>query len=280
MPRVFVSYRRETSMDDASQLYSCLAQSDLQDVTFMEIDRISPGVNVREAIDRALDQCDILLALITPDWAGSMDKKGRRYLDNPYDYMRLEIALGLQKGIRVAPVLLHGALLPTPSELPTELEELTRRQAIHLRLDIYDHNIQQLVDSFHSAGPTPPSVYPSHLSRIRRWVWRRPRYERLKLWPETWDRLVKLRQKNHNSWRLFILEMLFWIIAPPLLISSNNPHYDSLLRILYICNLFVIIPVLSLAMAFFLPIRAISAALIFLFIQIVNLIINIFLYYY
>src|SRR5262249_34045163 len=76
--------------------------------------------------------CDVLLALIGPGWLDARDASGQRRLDNPLDFVRLEIEAALRRNIRVIPVLLDGAGLPHEDSLPAALQPLTRRQALRI----------------------------------------------------------------------------------------------------------------------------------------------------
>jgi hypothetical protein len=72
---------------------------------FMDVDTVPPGANVRKMLRDWVDQCEIVLALIGPGWIDGIDPKtGRRWLDNPSDFMRIEVGEALARGIRVIPV--------------------------------------------------------------------------------------------------------------------------------------------------------------------------------
>ena len=61
------------------------------DRVFMDVQGIEPGVDFVEAIERALVSCEILIVLIGKDWLAT-DAAGRRRLDDPADFVRLETA--------------------------------------------------------------------------------------------------------------------------------------------------------------------------------------------
>jgi hypothetical protein len=74
----------------------------------------------------------VLLAVIGMSWLTRAREDGRRRLDEPGDLVRLEIEAALARGIRVIPVLVDGALMPAPGQLPASLEKLAGRQAVEL----------------------------------------------------------------------------------------------------------------------------------------------------
>ena len=99
----------------------------------MDVDAIEPGFDFVKQLETQVSQCDALLALIGPHWSAAEDEQGRRRLEDETDYVRIEIASALKRGIPVIPVLLDGTPMPSQSELPDDLKSLTRRQALELR---------------------------------------------------------------------------------------------------------------------------------------------------
>ncbi|MFZ1410296.1 MAG: toll/interleukin-1 receptor domain-containing protein, partial [Micropruina sp.] len=130
--RIFISYRREETAWPARTLYALLVETFGADQVFKDVDNIEPGDDFVERITEAVTACDILLAMIGPRWAQMTDDSGARRLDNPDDFVRIEIAVALSRGIRVVPILVDGARMPKASELPPDLLALTRRQAVEI----------------------------------------------------------------------------------------------------------------------------------------------------
>jgi hypothetical protein len=83
-------------------------------------------------IAEAVGRCAVLLALIGDQWISICDKAGHRRLDDPKDFVRIEIEAALSRGVRVIPILVGGAQMPDESELPPSLAALKRRQALSL----------------------------------------------------------------------------------------------------------------------------------------------------
>ena len=84
----------------------------------MDVDSIPPGVDFAEAIQRAVSGCDDLLALIGRQWTTLADEQGHRRLDDPDDFVVLEVQAALDRNIPVIPVLVDGAVMPQRRELP------------------------------------------------------------------------------------------------------------------------------------------------------------------
>jgi hypothetical protein len=159
--RIFLSYRREDSGGHAGRLYDRLSQHFGRNNLFMDVDTIGLGRDFVVAIQDAVGACDVLLAVIGRQWLISADPLGRRRLDDPEDFVRLEIMTALTRKIPVIPVLVGGASLPHFTELPDILQPLARRQALvvgdHFHPDV-DHLIAVLEAGLDA---TPSSIASS-----------------------------------------------------------------------------------------------------------------------
>jgi hypothetical protein len=113
-----------------------------KEYVFMDVDTIQPGDDFVEVLTNAVGSCDVLIAVIGKRWVAAADDRGSRRLDNPDDYVRVEIATALQRGTRVIPVLVGGASMPQSRDLPETLLSLARRQA----LEIGDRNFHEGAD--------------------------------------------------------------------------------------------------------------------------------------
>lgn len=167
---IFVSYRRDDVRQAAGRLADDLAEHFGAAHIFRDIEGIELGVDFVEALNRALNDCVVMLVLIGPHWLDIRDAKGRRRLDDPRDWIRQEITTALERGIRVVPVLIDGTELPPESELPAELQPLVRRQALEIADSRWRGDLQRLVDTLarlpgltpltpHSR-PAPPGPEP------------------------------------------------------------------------------------------------------------------------
>jgi len=131
--RVFISYRRQETAWPARQLYDLLVAELGADRVFKDVDNIEPGDDFVERIQSAVGSCEVLLALIGPQWLTIADATGARRLDDPQDFVRLEVETALNRDdVRVIPILVDNARMPTPQELPKGLAALTRRQAVEI----------------------------------------------------------------------------------------------------------------------------------------------------
>ena len=137
--RVFISYRRQETAWPARQLYELLTQEFGEDQIFKDVDDIDPGDDFVEVLTEAVGSCDVLLALIGTQWLNATDDEGHRRLDDPDDFVRIEVATALRRpDVRVIPVLVDAATMPPVQELPDDLKLLVRRQAVQLNAITFD----------------------------------------------------------------------------------------------------------------------------------------------
>jgi TIR domain len=161
--RVFLSYRRDDAGGYAGRLTDALLQRLGPRSVFQDVTAISPGQDYTVAISRALADSDAALAVIGPDWLTAATPQGTPRLLEASDYVHLELARALERGIPVIPVLVGGARLPEAAELPDDLQELVQRQALELHNETWHHDVDGLVRSLRGE----PAV-PAH--RRRRWL--------------------------------------------------------------------------------------------------------------
>jgi TIR domain/Domain of unknown function (DUF4062) len=143
--RIFISYRRGDSTIYARTLYDRLVAHFGEERVFMDIDTIEPGDDFVDVITQAVSSCAILIALIGKGWVNAVDEAGQRRLDNPDDFVNLEVTTALGGGIRVIPVLIQGTSMPRAAELPEPLKALARRNALEISDTRWSQDVGQLI---------------------------------------------------------------------------------------------------------------------------------------
>jgi TIR domain len=142
---VFVSYRRDDVPDATDRLAAALIARLGKECVFLDVDSIEIGAPFASVIGRWVGHCDVLLAVIGRNWFGATDEDGRPRLEDPRDYVRLEIEAGLTRDIRVVPVLIHGVKLPRDAKLPEPLMPLLERNAVELSRAYWDFDVAKLL---------------------------------------------------------------------------------------------------------------------------------------
>jgi len=143
---VFISYSREDTAPQAGRLYDRLSDRIGEEHVFMDVDSIKLGVDFIDSPQDALSECDALLAVIGPAWAERSTNDRVSALDDPEDYVRLEIQTALDRAIPVIPVLINETPLPVASTLPELLKSLARRQGVRLRDATFRSDSSRLID--------------------------------------------------------------------------------------------------------------------------------------
>src|SRR6516162_8334032 len=149
--QIFISYRREDASYPAGRLYDRLSAHFPQNQVFIDVDNLDPGVDFVEAIEQSVGSCDVLIAVIGRHWLISSEAEGSRRLDNPDDFVRLEIATALKRNIWVIPVLVDEASMPHASDLPDELKSLVRRNAVEVSHTRFSADSERLIDALERA---------------------------------------------------------------------------------------------------------------------------------
>ena len=141
---IFINYRREDSSGHAGRIFDALSDH-FAGRLFMDVDTIEPGIDFVEAIEQAVGSCEVLIVVIGREWLSIKDAAGKRRLDNPEDFVRLEVESALERKIRVIPVLVEGAQMPPAELLPPSLAQLARRNAIELSDTRWAYDVDRLV---------------------------------------------------------------------------------------------------------------------------------------
>lgn len=158
MSRIFINYRRADSEGYVGRLYDRLVQHFRPEDIFMDVDAIQPGEDFVKKLEEAVSACDVLLAVIGPQWVGITDEQGNRRLEAWNDLVRLEIATALTQDKLVIPVLVGRATMPPPTALPDDLKLLTRRNAFELSHQKFAADVETLVRLIKSAAPANPTL--------------------------------------------------------------------------------------------------------------------------
>jgi hypothetical protein len=147
---VFISYRRGDAGDVVGRIYDRLVDRFGRTHVFKDVDSIPLGVDFRKHLSDSVGKCRVFLAVISRGWLQQSD--GERRIDQPNDFVRIEMEAALSRNIPVIPVLVQGAALPGEQELPPSLRELAYRNATVVRADPDFHaDIARLMDgiAFH-----------------------------------------------------------------------------------------------------------------------------------
>jgi TIR domain/PAN domain len=148
---IFINYRRDDSAATAGRLHDRLSHVYGPNHLFMDVDHIPAGVDFVAYLDSQVAACDVILVVIGPGWLDAKEEDGGRRLDNPDDFVALEIAAALARNIRVIPVLVDGARMPKADRLPAPIKGLARRNAVELRNAQFGRDAEALIEKIREA---------------------------------------------------------------------------------------------------------------------------------
>lgn len=158
MSQIFISYRREDSAGHAGRLQEALERHFGDDSVFRDVEDVPPGRSFPEALAARLDGSDAMLVLIGSRWLRA-ERDGVRRLTVPDDYVRMEVAHALTKGIPVVPVLIDETPMPEAGELPDVLRALAERHAVRVADAGWPDDVARLIAALEAAlgtrRPTP-----------------------------------------------------------------------------------------------------------------------------
>jgi adenylate cyclase len=153
--RIFLSYRREEAAGHAGRLFDTLSRRFAEGQVFRDIEALRPGVDFKEVILQTIADCGALIALIGSEWLNATDEAGQQRIDNPGDFVRLEIEAALAKNVPIFPVLVHAAKMPEAGDLPESIRKLATLNATEVDDRHWEYDTSRLITELESvlAGP-------------------------------------------------------------------------------------------------------------------------------
>jgi TIR domain-containing protein len=149
--KIFINYRRGDDPQAAGRLFDRLQDIFEPQQLFLDVDNIAPGLDFMRVLDERVAECDVVLAVIGKGWIDARDAAGARRLDDPDDFVRIEITSALNQGKRVIPVLIGDTPMPHQEQLPEALRPLARRNAVRLTHERFRADTQGLVKALEQA---------------------------------------------------------------------------------------------------------------------------------
>jgi TIR domain len=151
---IFISYRRDDSADITGRIYDRLVEHFGKESIFKDVDSIPFGVDFRVTLRGIVEQCDSVLVIIGDHWLHTVDAAGKRRIDDPGDFVRIEIEAALKRSIPVIPLLVKGAMMPREEDLPADLKDFAYRNGAQVRHDPDFHpDMDRLIISLETSRP-------------------------------------------------------------------------------------------------------------------------------
>jgi serine/threonine protein kinase len=146
--KVFICYRQEDSSDVSGRIHDHLVGALGSDSVFKDVDSIPLGANFKTYLESVVNSCLLQLVVIGRQWLDVRDEGGDRRLEDASDWVRIEIEAALARDIPVIPLLVQGASMPKPRQLPPSLQELAYLHGAAIRRDPgFKDDMQRLIGS-------------------------------------------------------------------------------------------------------------------------------------
>jgi tetratricopeptide (TPR) repeat protein len=154
---IFLSYRRTDSADVTGRIWDRMIAKFGEGGVFKDVDSVPLGVDFARYIAEHVQRCTVLIAVIGRQWLDVTDGNGHRRLDNPADFVRIEIEAALARDIPIVPVLVQGATMPLANELPPSLQPLVLRNGLAVRADPdFHHDMTRLIEGLDEIAAGAP----------------------------------------------------------------------------------------------------------------------------
>lgn len=143
--RVFISYRRDDTASAAGRVYDRLSHLLRKSNVFFDVTTIGGGKDFAKEIASAIGRSDAALIFIGDKWLGQAQPTSKGRVWDPDDYVRAEVRAALASPLLVLPVLVAGAPMPKPEQLPEDIRAITTRNALPLRHETFDDDTENIV---------------------------------------------------------------------------------------------------------------------------------------
>lgn len=144
---VFISYRRTDSIAPVTALRQSLVARFGAGAVFHDLTGIPPGVAFPDHLHAQLRRAAVVIAVIGNGWLTASDQHSRRRIDDPRDWIHIELATALSDDrTSVIPLLVDGASLPPADALPPALRSLGILQAVAVSYEAWDRSLEPLLD--------------------------------------------------------------------------------------------------------------------------------------
>lgn len=145
--KIFINYRRGDAPTSTERIYERLSREVGSASLFRDIHDIPVGADFARVLEAAIEESRVMLSVIGPNWLGHRALFGRRRISDRDDFVRFEIATALRQRLHVIPLLVDGAQMPSEGELPNEIRELSKRNALVVNQTAFDADLAKLAST-------------------------------------------------------------------------------------------------------------------------------------
>jgi hypothetical protein len=145
--RIFISYRRDDTAAAAGRVYDRLCHLLGKANVFFDVSAIGGGKDFASRIVSEIEASDGVLVFIGRKWLEPATDSGQPRLLASDDYVRAEVRAALGRSVLVLPVLVDGARMPNPDQLPDDVKGIATRNALPIRHETFDNDTENVVST-------------------------------------------------------------------------------------------------------------------------------------
>jgi hypothetical protein len=143
--KVFISYRREDTGAAAGRVYDRLARLLPKANLFFDVSTIGGGEDFAQRIESEIGRSDAALVFIGDKWLEPAPGADKGRIWDANDFVRAELRAALARPMLVLPVLVAGARMPKPEQLPEDVRAVALKNALPLRHESFDGDTESIV---------------------------------------------------------------------------------------------------------------------------------------
>lgn len=219
--KIFISYRREDTSGESGRLKDHLEREFGKGSIFYDVETLEAGLNFDQSISLALNESQVLLAMIGPHWLKVKDAEGNARIQGVDDWVKKEISLALRRDIRVIPILVNGAQMPKREDLPDELKELAFRNAKEISSSRWAYDVEELAKVLKKLIlpiPEPkPKPFPPNPDPIRKIID-----------PDSdWNIKSRTWLSKNYKWVIGAILLIYLLNECSTLVDTSYPAYEG-----------------------------------------------------
>src|SRR5262245_3474895 len=149
---IFICYRHEDSQGEAGRIDDRLRPRYGADRVVRDVTSTPVGTPFPEHLMRKVATCGAVIVVIGRRWLDALAAR----LDRNDDWLRAEIRTALDSpGVTLIPVLVQGAAMPAPEQLPDDIRALATINAHELTDSRWEFDMRRLIEVVDAADSGP-----------------------------------------------------------------------------------------------------------------------------
>lgn len=156
--KIFINYRQKVSLMQAGRVSDAIAAHFGYSSIFHDKSSLGGGANWKDVIETSMKKCAVMIVVIGDGWLDQKNPDGSLRLEDPDDYVALEIATALNSDTTVVPVLVDGAPRLHSDDLPERLKKLAFIEPLVIRDDDWNSDVRKITEAIYVYTEDPRKI--------------------------------------------------------------------------------------------------------------------------